>query len=174
MTKENKGDQKEKIEFKGRFYLSDILRINKPGFWKFHNYRWGVKLLGALLIIICFGIYSLFEKYFDLGNPEAGKAKIIYCGPCNYGSHARRVSSELSKIRYIKNVQLMRENKRYQFDVEIEGKLIFSKFKTKRLPEPKEISDLYFQKKYSSYWKAAKRKQTGSQNFTELLDELKK
>ena len=48
-------------------------------------------------------------------------------------------------------------------------KFIFSKFKTKRLPEPKEISDLYFQKKYSSYWKAAKRKQTGSQNFTELL-----
>ena len=68
------------------------------------------------------------------------KVKIIYCSMWNYLPDAERVSAELKEMK-ISDIELVPEGKGI-FDVEIDGKLIFSKFQSGRFPDRGEIPGL--------------------------------
>ena len=67
------------------------------------------------------------------------KAKITYCVMWNYLPDAERVSDEL-KSKGIK-VDLIKGSNGV-FDVEIDGKLVYSKRNTGRFPNPGELTFL--------------------------------
>ncbi|MBU5537284.1 MAG: Rdx family protein [Candidatus Aenigmatarchaeota archaeon] len=64
--------------------------------------------------------------------------KIIYCIPCGYITRAKWLKEDLEKN--VKNAEVILEGgDKGVFDVYINGKLIFSKWKTGRFPESDEI-----------------------------------
>lgn len=68
------------------------------------------------------------------------KAKIKYCVEGNYLPEAERASAEL-KSNKVSQVEFI-EGYRGIFGVEINGKLVFSKYKTGRFPKQGELSSL--------------------------------
>ena len=55
------------------------------------------------------------------------KVSITYCGIWNYISDAERVSAEINERLSGVNIEMIEKDKGI-FDVEVDGKLIFSKF----------------------------------------------
>ena len=67
-------------------------------------------------------------------------AKITYCVMWNYLTDAERASAEL-KSKGISNIELIKGSNGI-FDVEIDGKIVYSKSKTGRFPNLGELSTL--------------------------------
>ena len=63
--------------------------------------------------------------------------KIYYCAPWNFTSYAAGLAEELNKTSGFQAVII--EGSKGIFDVVADGKLVFSRSETGRLPEPGEI-----------------------------------
>ena len=64
--------------------------------------------------------------------------KITYCEPCGFIGIAKRFKGELEKDG---NKVVLEKGDHGIFDVLVDNKLVFSKYKEKRFPEIKEIKD---------------------------------
>jgi selenoprotein W-related protein len=64
--------------------------------------------------------------------------KIVFCGSCGYFPQARELSKEIEKSFPGAEVEV-EDGERGVFDVYLGGRLVFSRYKEMRFPEPGEI-----------------------------------
>lgn len=80
------------------------------------------------------------EKFLDSTQKKATKVdvKIVYCRPCKYMDRALDLARDILSYFEEANVTLI-QGDRGIFDVYVDDKLIFSRYKEKRFPEHEEI-----------------------------------